>query len=81
VVLDPVMVATSGATLADSPAVEAIVAHLLPLAEIVTPNIPEAEVLAGVSIATREDREAAARAIQDKMQAGKWVLIKGGHAA
>lgn len=81
VVLDPVMVATSGATLADSPAVEAIVAHLLPLAEIVTPNIPEAEVLAGASIATREDRETAARAIQDKMQAGKWVLIKGGHAA
>lgn len=81
VVLDPVMVATSGATLADSPAVAGIVAHLLPLAEIVTPNIPEAEVLAGFPIATADDREAAARSIQEKMRAGKWVLIKGGHGA
>ena len=81
VVLDPVMVATSGATLADSPAVAGIVAHLLPLAEIVTPNIPEAQVLAGREIATREDREEAARAIQGKMRAGAWVLVKGGHAS
>lgn len=77
VVLDPVMVATSGAALSEDAAVKAMVEELLPLAEVVTPNIPEAEVLSGMSIATRNDMLAAAHAILQLGNAA--VLIKGGH--
>lgn len=78
VVLDPVMVATSGAALSETPAVEALF-ELLPLSAVVTPNIPEAEVLAGMEIVSREDMLVAARAIQEK--GAKAVLVKGGHLA
>lgn len=77
IVIDPVMVSTSGSRLLQSDAVTALVTHLLPLATLVTPNIPEAEVLSGLSIGTREDMERAARAIFDRC--GCAVLLKGGH--
>ena len=78
IVVDPVMVATSGSVLAGTEAVEAMKAHLLPLAEVVTPNIPEAEVLAGMPIRSREDMETAAREIGERY--GCAVLCKGGHS-
>lgn len=77
-VVDPVMVATSGARLADDGCVAAMKAELLPLATLVTPNIPEASVLAGVGIACRADAEEAARRIHGAF--GCAVLVKGGHA-
>jgi hydroxymethylpyrimidine/phosphomethylpyrimidine kinase len=77
VVVDPVMIAKGGAELLQSEAVQALREELLPLALIVTPNIPEAEVLAGMRIRTIEDRKKAARRIQDL--GPKIVVIKGGH--
>jgi len=78
VVVDPVMIAKSGDRLLREDAVDALRRRLLPLAEVVTPNIPEAEVLAGRSIRTRADRLAAARSI---MELGAHaVVIKGGHS-
>ena len=75
-VVDPVMIAKSGDRLLREDAVDAL-RRLLPLANVVTPNIPEAAVLSGRAIRTREDRVAAARAI---MQLGaQAVVIKGGH--
>src|SRR5919109_1844858 len=76
-VVDPVMVAKSGDRLLREDAVEALRRRLLPLAEVVTPNIPEAEVLAGRSIHSREDRITAAHAIME--QGARAVVIKGGH--
>jgi len=77
-VVDPVMIAKSGDRLLRADAVEALRRDLLPLAAVVTPNIPEAEVLAGRAIHSRNDRLAAARAI---LQLGaRAVIIKGGHA-
>ncbi len=77
VVVDPVMVATSGARLISEDAVGTLTAQLLPIATVITPNIPEAEVLAGREIKSASDMEAAARAIGDKY--GCSVLCKGGH--
>lgn len=77
VVVDPVMIAKGGAELLQSEAVQALREELLPLALIVTPNIPEAEVLAGMRIRTVEDRKEAARRIHDL--GPKIVVIKGGH--
>lgn len=77
VVVDPVMIAKGGAELLQSEAVQALIEDLLPLALIVTPNIPEAEVLAGMRIRTIEDRKEAARRIHDL--GPKIVVIKGGH--
>lgn len=77
VVIDPVMIATSGARLIDEGAVTALKECLLPLAALLTPNIPEARVLSGLKIETLEDMEAAARAIGDRY--GCAVLVKGGH--
>jgi hydroxymethylpyrimidine/phosphomethylpyrimidine kinase len=77
-VVDPVMIAKSGDRLLREDAVDALRRRLLPLAHVVTPNIPEAEVLAGHSIRTRDDRVAAARAIIDL--GANAVVIKGGHA-
>ena len=76
-VVDPVMVATSGAPLLRPDAVEALRTKLLPLAEVATPNIPEAEILANMTIASPEDMEAAAKIISDRY--GCAVLCKGGH--
>ena len=77
IVVDPVMVATSGDLLLQKSAVAVLSSKLIPLATIVTPNIPEAEVLTGMKLRTAgEIREAAQRII--KMGA-KTVVIKGGH--
>ncbi|MFN2520893.1 MAG: hydroxymethylpyrimidine/phosphomethylpyrimidine kinase, partial [Candidatus Limnocylindria bacterium] len=78
-VVDPVMVATSGDRLLEEDAVAALVADLLPLAALVTPNLPEAEVLAGHAIRDRDDLERAARRVADHGAAT--VLVKGGHRA
>lgn len=77
VVVDPVMVATSGAQLSSSDAAQAMIEKLVPLADIVTPNIPEAEELAGMKIANVKDMSHAARLI--KQRGCRSVLIKGGH--
>jgi len=78
IVVDPVMVATSGSALIENDAVQALKEQLLPLATVVTPNIPEAEVLSGMTIHTAEEMEQAARQISEKY--GCAVLCKGGHS-
>lgn len=77
IVVDPVMVATSGAKLISDDAIETLKAELLPLADLLTPNIPEAEVLSGRKISGEADMEAAADIISEKY--GCAVLCKGGH--
>ena len=77
IVVDPVMVATSGARLISEEAVDALKEKLLPLATLLTPNIPEAEVLSGMTISDPAGMEKAARAISE--QYGCAVLCKGGH--
>jgi hydroxymethylpyrimidine/phosphomethylpyrimidine kinase len=77
VVVDPVMVAKGGARLLQEEAVQAVKKKLLPLATIVTPNIPEAEVLTGKQIITLEDRKDAAKMLID--YGVEHVVIKGGH--
>ncbi len=77
IVVDPVMVATSGARLISEEAVDALKENLLPLATLLTPNIPEAEVLSGMTISDPAGMERAARAISE--QYGCAVLCKGGH--
>lgn len=78
IVTDPVMVATSGARLIDEDAVEIIQRELLPMASVVTPNIPEAEILAGCTIRSEADMIAAAKTISERY--GCAVLCKGGHS-
>lgn len=78
IVVDPVMVATSGASLMEQDAREALKKELLPLAAVVTPNIPEAEVLAGISIQNQEDMCRAAEKIFKNYHCA--VLVKGGHS-
>ena len=77
IVVDPVMVATSGAKLLRDDAVEALCRELLPLAAVLTPNIPEAEILSGMTITDATGMEAAAKLISEKY--GCAVLCKGGH--
>ena len=77
VVVDPVMVATSGSSLMRGEAVETLVSELLPLAKLATPNIPEAEVLAEMSITDEASMEEAAKRIHARC--GCAVLLKGGH--
>ncbi|MBQ9696092.1 MAG: bifunctional hydroxymethylpyrimidine kinase/phosphomethylpyrimidine kinase [Oscillospiraceae bacterium] len=77
IVLDPVMVATSGARLISKDAVEALQSRLIPLADVITPNIPEAQVLTGREIMTAADMELAAQQIHAAF--GCAVLLKGGH--
>ncbi len=76
-VIDPVMVATSGAKLISDDAVSILKEELLPLASLVTPNIPEAEVLAGMAVKTEEDMIRAAGIISETYRCA--VLCKGGH--
>ena len=77
IVVDPVMVATSGDLLIEKSAVAALRSKLVPLAGVVTPNIPEAEVLTGMKLRSVDEiREAAKRIVQ---MGAKTVLIKGGH--
>ena len=78
VVVDPVMVATSGSSLMKSNAVHALSEKLLPIATLVTPNIPEAEVLSEKTIKTKEDMLSAVKFIGDTY--GCAVLLKGGHS-
>lgn len=77
IVVDPVMVATSGAKLISDDAIDTLKKYLLPLATLITPNIPEAEVLAEMSINTEKDMETAAKIIYETY--GCSVLCKGGH--
>lgn len=77
VVVDPVMVATSGARLMDETALETLERELFPIATLLTPNIPEAEVLCGKKIADASDMEQAAEWIGNTY--GCAVLVKGGH--
>ncbi len=78
-VVDPVMVATSGARLLEPAAVKAMRERLLPLADLITPNLDEAEVLTGLTIREPEDVRAAARWLSRLYHCA--VLVKGGHLA
>lgn len=78
IVLDPVMVATSGSALMKTDAVRSLIEELLPVAAIVTPNIPEAQVLSGMEIRTKEDMITAAKKIENEYNCA--VLLKGGHS-
>ena len=77
IIVDPVAVATSGSKLSSDEAYEALERELLPVAALATPNIPEAELLSGISIADEQDMLAAGKKITEKY--GCNVLIKGGH--
>ncbi len=77
IVVDPVMVATNGAKLICDEAIETLQRELLPMATVLTPNIPEAEVLSGMKIRTEKNMEEAARKIFESF--GCAVLLKGGH--
>jgi hydroxymethylpyrimidine/phosphomethylpyrimidine kinase len=76
--VDPVMVASAGSSLIRQEAVQVLIRELLPLATLVTPNIPEARVLSGLPIETGADMIAAAKHIGDSFQCA--VLLKGGHS-
>ena len=78
IILDPVMVATSGAMLLEQEAITALTSSLIPMATLLTPNIPEAEALTGKAIHSKDDMEKAAQQLQE--MGAKNVLIKGGHA-
>lgn len=77
IVVDPVMVATSGSALMKTDAVSMLMSKLFPLAAVITPNIPETEVLSGMKVRTKEDMQKAAKMIGDSC--GCAVLVKGGH--
>lgn len=78
IVVDPVMVATSGSSLMESEAVVTLKSKLLPIATVVTPNIPEAEVLSGMKIMDEESMVSVAKFISESY--GCAVLLKGGHS-
>ena len=78
IVVDPVMVATSGSSLMKNDAMQTLIEELLPLATLVTPNIPEAQVLSGMTIESKEDMMTAAKQIGDSYHCA--VLLKGGHS-
>lgn len=78
IVVDTVMVATSGARLISEDAIDTLKEYLIPLATVVTPNIPEAEVLAAMSIRDEEKMVEAAKKIGDTYRCA--VLLKGGHS-
>ena len=77
-VLDPVMVATSGSSLMKNETAEVMAKFLFPISRVITPNIPEAQALTGLTITTREEMEKAAEELGTKY--GCAVLIKGGHS-
>ena len=77
IVVDPVMVATSGSRLLSDDACDALIHSLLPLGTVITPNIPEAEVLCGFEIKNTDDMIRAAEKISSMVTGG--ILIKGGH--
>ncbi|MDE2270525.1 MAG: bifunctional hydroxymethylpyrimidine kinase/phosphomethylpyrimidine kinase [Xanthomonadaceae bacterium] len=77
VIVDPVMVATSGASLLDRDAVRVLIERLIPLADVLTPNLPEAGALTGITIRTPRDGERAAMVLRG--YGARAVLLKGGH--
>ncbi|MGI6065943.1 MAG: bifunctional hydroxymethylpyrimidine kinase/phosphomethylpyrimidine kinase [Bacillota bacterium] len=77
IVVDPVMISTSGSKLLSDSAINALVTKLLPIAAVITPNIPEAECLCGFKINTRDDMVKSAAKIGENYQG--YILIKGGH--
>ncbi|MEA5096449.1 MAG: bifunctional hydroxymethylpyrimidine kinase/phosphomethylpyrimidine kinase [Sedimentibacter saalensis] len=77
IVLDPVMISTSGSKLLNDDAIETLKYKLMPLADIITPNIPEAECLSGIKIKNKQDMEEAALKISKNFPGH--ILIKGGH--
>lgn len=79
IVADPVMISTSGTRLLNSDALDALIHILLPVCDLITPNIPEAEILSGLKILTKADTEKAAQKISSTL--GCAVLIKGGHSS
>ena len=79
IVVDPVMVSTSGCSLLANEALEALVTRLLPLGKVITPNIPEAEALSGLKIQGEGDMVRAAEKIAGRYRGA--ILIKGGHLA
>ena len=78
IVVDPVMVSTSGSRLMQTDAIAVLQRELLPLSSLVTPNIPEAEVLSGLTILNKKDMMLAAKTISDRYRCA--VLLKGGHS-
>ena len=78
IVVDPVMVATSGSRLISENAIETLKTQLLPMASVITPNIPEAEVLAEMEIRSEKDMVEAAKKINEMYHCA--VLCKGGHS-
>lgn len=78
VVLDPVMVATSGSSLMKTDTIQTLIEELLGTATLVTPNIPEAQVLSGMTVDSRETMQSAAKYISDTYNCA--VLVKGGHS-
>ena len=78
VVVDPVMVASAGSSLIKQEAVQTLIQELLPISTLVTPNIPEAQVLSGLTIQTKEDMIATAKYIGNNYHCS--VLLKGGHS-
>lgn len=78
IVVDPVMVATSGAKLIDDDAISALTGRLLPIASVVTPNIPEAEILSGMKIQNKDNMQKSAQMISEAYNCN--VLLKGGHS-
>ncbi|MBE7015244.1 MAG: bifunctional hydroxymethylpyrimidine kinase/phosphomethylpyrimidine kinase [Ruminococcaceae bacterium] len=78
IVVDPVMVATSGSALIKTEAVKTLTSRLLPIATLVTPNIPEAEILSGERIYSKNDMIKVAKCIGDRY--GCSTLLKGGHS-
>ncbi len=77
IVLDPVMISTSGSKLLQDDAIDVLKERLLPLARVITPNLSEAQLLSGLTIKTTEDMVKAARVISENF--GGDILIKGGH--
>ncbi|GAA0459687.1 bifunctional hydroxymethylpyrimidine kinase/phosphomethylpyrimidine kinase [Alkalibacillus silvisoli] len=77
VVIDPVMIAKGGAKLLQDEAIEAVKEHLIPLATVITPNIPEAEAITGLTLNTIADRKEAAKHLHEL--GAQCVVIKGGH--
>ncbi len=77
IVVDPVMISTSGSRLLSNGAMDALINKLLPMATVITPNIPEAEDLCGLKITTEDDMTKAAAIISKMLKGG--ILIKGGH--
>ena len=79
IVLDPVMVSTSGHALLAQDAMESLTEKLFPLADLITPNIPEAQMLLGCEITNKDEMQAAAKRLYEKFNVA--VLLKGGHMA